>query len=77
VTASEQRPVSNDNGTPPELPVSTYRLQVNATFGFDDAAAQAAYLDRLGVTHVYLAPILQAVPGSMHGYDVVDHSRLS
>jgi (1->4)-alpha-D-glucan 1-alpha-D-glucosylmutase len=70
--------VSNDNDdTPPELPVSTYRLQVNATFGFDDAAAQAAYLDRLGVTHVYLAPILQAVPGSLHGYDVVDHSRLS
>ena len=25
----------------------------------------------LGVSHVYLSPILQAVPGSSHGYDVL------
>jgi (1->4)-alpha-D-glucan 1-alpha-D-glucosylmutase len=31
----------------------------------------------LGASHVYLSPILAAVPGSTHGYDVVDHSRLS
>jgi (1->4)-alpha-D-glucan 1-alpha-D-glucosylmutase len=29
------------------------------------------------VTHVYLSPVLQAAPGSTHGYDVVDHSRPS
>jgi len=29
------------------------------------------------VTHAYLSPILQAAPGSRHGYDVVDHSRVS
>ena len=29
------------------------------------------------MTHVYLSPILQANPGSPHGYDVVDHSRVS
>ena len=27
------------------------------------------------MTHVYLSPVLQAAPGSTHGYDVVDHSR--
>jgi (1->4)-alpha-D-glucan 1-alpha-D-glucosylmutase len=59
------------------VPASTYRLQLHAGFGFRAAAAQAGYLSGLGVTHVYLSPILQAVPGSMHGYDVVDHSRIS
>jgi (1->4)-alpha-D-glucan 1-alpha-D-glucosylmutase len=57
--------------------VSTYRLQVHAEFGFDDAAAQAAYLASLGVTHLYLSPVLQPAPGSRHGYDVVDHTRLN
>jgi (1->4)-alpha-D-glucan 1-alpha-D-glucosylmutase len=35
------------------------------------------YLAELGVSHVYLSPVLQAAPGSTHGYDVVDHSRPS
>ncbi|GAB3813141.1 malto-oligosyltrehalose synthase [Kribbella italica] len=59
------------------IPLSTYRLQINAAFGFDDAAAVVDYLRDLGVSHAYLSPILQAAPGSTHGYDVVDHSRLS
>jgi len=59
------------------VPVSTYRLQLRDSFGFDRAAEQADYLAALGVTHVYLSPILQANPGSPHGYDVVDHSRVS
>jgi (1->4)-alpha-D-glucan 1-alpha-D-glucosylmutase len=59
------------------IPVSTYRLQLTRGFGFAAAAEQADYLAALGVTHVYLSPILQAVPGSRHGYDVVDHSRVS
>jgi (1->4)-alpha-D-glucan 1-alpha-D-glucosylmutase len=58
-------------------PVSTYRLQLHAGFGFAQAAAIAGYLGKLGVSHAYLSPILQAVPGSRHGYDVVDHSRIS
>jgi (1->4)-alpha-D-glucan 1-alpha-D-glucosylmutase len=58
-------------------PHSTYRLQLNADFGFDDAAEMIGYLDRLGVSHAYLSPILQAAPGSAHGYDVVDHDTLS
>ena len=59
------------------VPTSTYRLQLHAGFGFSTAAAIVPYLNRLGVSHLYLSPILQAAPGSMHGYDVVDHSRVS
>ncbi len=64
-------------GNEQSAPVSTYRLQLRESFGFAQAAAQAGYLAALGVTHVYLSPILQANPGSPHGYDVVDHSRVS
>ncbi|WP_077685536.1 alpha-amylase family glycosyl hydrolase [Tessaracoccus aquimaris] len=59
------------------LPTSTYRLQLNEGFTFDDAVAQVPYLADLGVTHIFCSPILQAAPGSMHGYDVVDHTRIS
>ncbi|HET9597680.1 MAG TPA: alpha-amylase family glycosyl hydrolase, partial [Anaeromyxobacteraceae bacterium] len=58
-------------------PASTYRLQLTAEFGFERAAAIVPYLRELGVTDLYLSPILAAAPGSKHGYDVVDHGRLS
>jgi (1->4)-alpha-D-glucan 1-alpha-D-glucosylmutase len=61
----------------PHVPTGTYRVQVRAGFGFDDVAAIADHLQALGVSHVYLSPILQPAPGSPHGYDVVDHSRLN
>lgn len=61
----------------PSRPASTYRLQLHAGFGFDDAAAIVPYLDALGVSDLYLSPVLAAVPGSTHGYDVVDHGRLN
>jgi len=56
-------------------PSSTYRLQLHAGFTFQDAAGIADYLKDLGISHVYCSPYLQAAPGSMHGYDVVDHER--
>ncbi len=56
---------------------STYRLQLQAGFGFAEAAAVVPYLERLGISHLYLSPILQAAPGSQHGYDVVDHDCVS
>src|SRR6202051_883212 len=59
------------------VPISTYRLQLHKGFTFDAAAAAAAYLHELGVSHVYSSPYLQAAPGSMHGYDVVDHRRVN
>jgi (1->4)-alpha-D-glucan 1-alpha-D-glucosylmutase len=59
------------------VPRTTYRLQLHAGFGFNDAAAVASYLAQLGVSHVYLSPIFKARPGSMHGYDVSDHNQLN
>jgi (1->4)-alpha-D-glucan 1-alpha-D-glucosylmutase len=59
------------------LPRSTYRLQLRPELGFDDAAALVPYLADLGITHVYCSPYLQAAPGSTHGYDVVDHSKVN
>jgi (1->4)-alpha-D-glucan 1-alpha-D-glucosylmutase len=56
---------------------ATYRLQLHADFTFADAAAIADYLSDLGISHVYCSPYLQAAPGSTHGYDVVDHSRVN
>jgi (1->4)-alpha-D-glucan 1-alpha-D-glucosylmutase len=57
-------------------PSSTYRFQLHPGFTFADAARRVPYLAELGVSHLYLSPILQAVPGSTHGYDVVDPGRL-
>jgi (1->4)-alpha-D-glucan 1-alpha-D-glucosylmutase len=59
------------------IPTSTYRLQLHKGFTFDDAASIAEYLHELGISHVYSSPYLQAAPGSMHGYDVVDHQRVN
>ena len=58
-------------------PISTYRLQLGPDLTFAQASEHLPYLDDLGVTDLYLSPILQAAPGSTHGYDVVDHTRIS
>jgi (1->4)-alpha-D-glucan 1-alpha-D-glucosylmutase len=58
-------------------PLSTYRLQLTPEFGFADAVDVVPYLASLGVSHLYLSPVLQAAPGSTHGYDVVDHDRVN
>ncbi|GAA1988406.1 malto-oligosyltrehalose synthase [Terrabacter lapilli] len=58
-------------------PVSTHRFQLEPDFTLEDAVAQVDHLARLGVTHLYLSPVLQAASGSKHGYDVVDHSRVA
>ncbi|NYI70464.1 (1-_4)-alpha-D-glucan 1-alpha-D-glucosylmutase [Naumannella cuiyingiana] len=57
-------------------PTSTYRLQLNANFTLFDAAATVPYLAELGVGAVYVSPVLAATPGSTHGYDVVDPTRI-
>src|SRR6516164_789963 len=56
---------------------ATYRVQLHSGFDFDAAAALTPYLAELGVTHLYCSPFLQAVSGTSHGYDVVDHGRLN
>lgn len=58
-------------------PISTYRIQLSSDFTFEDARHHLGYWRDLGITDLFLSPILQAVPGSMHGYDVVDHKHIS
>jgi (1->4)-alpha-D-glucan 1-alpha-D-glucosylmutase len=54
-----------------------YRLQLGPGLGFAQARALVPYLRALGVSHLYLSPLLQARPGSTHGYDVIDPTRVS
>jgi (1->4)-alpha-D-glucan 1-alpha-D-glucosylmutase len=56
---------------------ATYRLQLGPSLSFAGARSLIPYLRDLGISHLYLSPSLQARPGSTHGYDVVDPSRLS
>ncbi|BCP16127.1 malto-oligosyltrehalose synthase [Mycobacterium paraintracellulare] len=66
-----------------DLPIlSTYRLQLRgessgSAFTFADAEDLLDYLDDLGVTHLYLSPIMTATTGSSHGYDVTDPTTVS
>jgi (1->4)-alpha-D-glucan 1-alpha-D-glucosylmutase len=46
-------------------------------FTFADAIDQLDYLQDLGVSHLYLSPILTAGEGSTHGYDVTDPMTVS
>jgi (1->4)-alpha-D-glucan 1-alpha-D-glucosylmutase len=58
--------------------VSTYRLQMRGdALTFADAQDVLDYLDDLGVSHVYLSPILTATQDSAHGYDVTDPATVS
>jgi (1->4)-alpha-D-glucan 1-alpha-D-glucosylmutase len=59
------------------VPRATYRLQFTKEFDFDDAAALAPYLARLGISHVYASPYFRARSGSTHGYDIVSHTELN
>ncbi|MEV2197770.1 malto-oligosyltrehalose synthase [Streptomyces phaeochromogenes] len=60
----------------PAAPTATYRLQLQPEFPFGAAEAAVPYLASLGVSHLHLSPVLESVPGSGHGYDVVDHARV-
>ena len=59
------------------VPLATYRLQLNAEFPFEAALAQLDYLQRLGITYLYLSPVMAAREGSGHGYDVTDPTEIN
>ena len=62
----------------PSRVLATYRLQMRGDqFTFADAEKLVDYLEELGVSHVYLSPILTAAEGSTHGYDVIDPTEVS
>src|SRR5678815_2143138 len=62
---------------PHAVPTATYRLQLSASFTFSDATAIVDYLAALGLSHCYTSSYFAAVPGSTHGYDVTDPTRLN
>ncbi len=53
-------------------PVSTYRIQFHQGFTLKQLAAQKKYFTLLGPGTIYASPLLRAVPGSEHGYDVIN-----
>jgi (1->4)-alpha-D-glucan 1-alpha-D-glucosylmutase len=61
---------------PPNAPLSTYRLQFNQSFRFSDATRLLDYFSHLGITDLYVSPILVSRKGSGHGYDVTDPTRI-
>lgn len=80
MTPERPEPAIADSVVPgpvvPVVPTATYRLQLQPEFPFRRAEAAVPYLASLGVSHLHLSPVLEAVPGSTHGYDVVDHTRV-
>ena len=58
-------------------PRATLRLQFHKGFTFADATRLVPYFAALGISHVYASPILTARPGSQHGYDVIDPTRIN
>jgi (1->4)-alpha-D-glucan 1-alpha-D-glucosylmutase len=62
---------------PIRIPSATYRIQLNKEFPFAEARKILDYLHRLGISDVYLSPILASRKGSNHGYDVIDPSRIN
>lgn len=61
----------------PGIPRATYRMQLHREFTLAAARTQVPYLAQLGISHLYVSPILTARTGSRHGYDVVDHTAVS
>lgn len=59
------------------VPSSTYRIQFHKGFTLQDLQRILDYLHTLGVDTVYASPIMQATPGSMHGYDVTDPHQIN
>ncbi|MDY6856301.1 MAG: malto-oligosyltrehalose synthase [Thermodesulfobacteriota bacterium] len=60
-----------------KIPIATYRIQFNPSFGFVEAKAITEYLSELGISNIYASPIFKARKGSLHGYDVVDPNQLN
>ncbi|KAA6172500.1 malto-oligosyltrehalose synthase [Pseudomonas veronii] len=56
---------------------ATQRLQFHKGFTLDDAVPLVPYFAQLGISHLYASPLLAARAGSMHGYDVVDPTRVN
>lgn len=59
------------------VPTATYRLQCNSAFAFEHARELLPYLQQLGISDLYTSPLFAAMPGSPHGYDVIDPTQFN
>lgn len=59
------------------IPIATYRIQFNPQFDFKAACAVINYLYSLGISDIYASPIFKSKKGSLHGYDVIDHTQIN
>src|SRR3954471_21466245 len=74
----QQPPTSKDvSDSADRVPTSTYRVQLRREFTFAKARELVDYFADLGAGAWYMSPVLEARPGSPHGYDVINPSRLN
>ncbi|MGE0278201.1 MAG: malto-oligosyltrehalose synthase [Nitrospiraceae bacterium] len=66
----------SDVSTPRE-PIATYRVQFNQSFTFEHARRLISYWQGFGISDCYASSFLRAMPGSNHGYDVIDPAQLN
>ncbi|PXX90803.1 malto-oligosyltrehalose synthase [Marinobacter vulgaris] len=72
---TERATLSDNPGS--GTPRATYRLQLDSRLGFTEVRRLLSYFDRLGISHLYTSPFLEARSGSPHGYDVTDHNAFN
>ena len=58
-------------------PTSTYRIQFHKNFNLKSLDHIIPYLIELGIGTIYASPIFEAMPGSTHGYDVVNPLKIN
>lgn len=58
-------------------PTSTYRVQFHKNFNLKSLDQIIPYLIELGIGTIYASPIFEAMPGSTHGYDVVNPLKIN
>ncbi|WP_412465940.1 malto-oligosyltrehalose synthase [Pedobacter sp. KLB.chiD] len=58
-------------------PTSTYRIQFHKNFNLQSLDQIIPYLIELGIGTLYASPIFEAMPGSTHGYDVVNPLKIN
>src|SRR5437868_2023199 len=75
--ADRRRTNAQRDGAVSPIPRATYRVQLHRDFNFRAVRAIVPYLAQLGVSHLYASPFLKARPGSLHGYDIVDHNQVN
>ncbi|MHB8422834.1 MAG: malto-oligosyltrehalose synthase [Leptospirales bacterium] len=60
-----------------KTPTSTYRMGFHLGFRLSQATRLLPYLEKLGISALYASPLFAARTGSVHGYDIIDPTRLN